>query len=154
MANMNDETQTLRNFIHQGKFHTYHSRVSIGDNEGVDIQVTPAYIPEKSVPEKRQFVYAYHIKITNHRPLAIKLLFRHWKIKEGKGKVTEVQGPGVAGEKPLILPGETFEYSSFCPLMSPYGSMRGKYQFIDQYEERFWAEIPLFFLKPLNTMLH
>ncbi len=83
------------------------------------IEVFPSYVPERSSPENKQFFYAYKIKITNNGEIACRVIHRHWKIKDGNGKVYDVQGSGVVGEQPMLQPGEHFEYTSFCPLHSP-----------------------------------
>lgn len=112
------------------------------------IEVYPSYIPERSAPESNQYFYAYKIKITNNSKLACRVIHRHWKIKDGNGKTYDVQGSGVVGEQPMLQSGESFEYTSFCPLHSPYGNMRGKYQMIDEFGERFWVSVPVFFFRP------
>ncbi len=123
-------------------------------DESIEIKVTPFYVPDRSSPMHNQYFYAYKIQLTNHRNEAVKLVHRHWKIKDGGGKHYEVQGPGVIGEQPLIASGESFEYTSFCPLHSPHGNMRGKFQFIDEFGHRFWAQVPLFFFRPSEETLH
>jgi ApaG protein len=112
------------------------------------IEVFPSYVPERSAPESNQYFYAYKIKITNNSQTACRVIHRHWKIKDGNGKTYDVQGSGVVGEQPMLAPGEFYEYTSFCPLHSPYGNMRGKYQMIDQFGERFWVTVPVFFFRP------
>ncbi len=116
--------------------------------QDVLVEVYPKYVPERSAPEQKQFFYAYTVKITNHSEIACRVIHRHWKIKDGNGKTYDIQGSGVVGEQPMLLPGESFEYTSFCPLHSPYGNMRGKYQMIDEFGNRFWIAIPLFFFRP------
>jgi ApaG protein len=81
------------------------------------------------------------------------VIHRHWKIKDGNGKVYEVQGSGVIGEQPMLAPGESYEYESFCPLHSPSGNMRGKYQMIDQFGNRFWIDVPVFFFRKPETFI-
>ena len=112
------------------------------------IEVFPSYVPERSAPDNNQYFYAYKIRITNNSPNACRVIHRHWKIKDGNGKSHDVQGSGVVGEQPMLAPGESFEYTSFCPLHSPYGNMRGKYQMIDEFGERFWVSVPVFFFRP------
>lgn len=116
------------------------------------IEVFPHYVPERSSPENNQYFYAYKIRITNNSESSCRVIHRHWKIKDGNGKTYDVQGSGVVGEQPMIAPGEHFEYTSFCPLHSPYGNMRGKYQMIDEFGNRFWVNVPVFFFRPpMNT---
>lgn len=122
-------------------------------DESVFVKVTPYYVKDRSSPEHNQYFYAYQVQITNNRDESIKLVHRHWKIKDGKGKHYEVQGAGVVGEQPLLMPGESYEYQSFCPLHSAFGNMRGKFQFIDQFGHRFWVSVPVFFFRPPEDLL-
>ena len=46
-------------------------------------------------------------------------------ITDAAGHTEEVKGPGVVGEQPVLAPGESFKYSSWCPLKTPIGVMRG-----------------------------
>ncbi len=58
----------------------------------------------------------------------------------------EVKGPGVVGEQPILAPGETFSYTSGCPLTTPSGIMVGAYRFVDEDGEGFDVNIPAFSL--------
>jgi ApaG protein len=114
---------------------------------GVRVEVTSTYVPERSDARHRRFFFAYHVRITNLRDSATQLISRHWIICDGNGHVEEVRGPGVVGEQPILSPGASFEYSSFCPLPTPIGSMRGAYHMLDlDAEAPFSAEIALFTL--------
>ena len=118
---------------------------------GIRIEVEPAYIPEQSRPESRYFVFSYRIKLTNEGDSTCQLLNRHWIITDGNGVIHEVKGPGVIGQQPSLAPGESFEYSSYCPLPTPTGNMRGTYQMKDQNQAEFDVKIPLFFLRDLRN---
>lgn len=111
------------------------------------IEVEPAFIPEESNPMNDCYVFTYRIKITNEGAIPAQLLSRHWIITDGFGATQEVKGPGVVGAQPNIQPGQTFEYSSFCPLPTPSGNMRGTYQMVDENNQTFDIKIPLFFLR-------
>ena len=87
-----------------------------------------------------------NVKIKNNGDSEVQLLSRYWHIQDGDGNVEEVRGPGVIGLQPLIKPGMTFEYSSFCPLKTPLGIMSGSYQMKLKSEETFDAPIPAFSL--------
>jgi ApaG protein len=121
--------------------------------QDIQVEVTPSYVADRSDPLNNQYFYAYKIKITNNSVISCKIIHRHWKIKDGNGKIFEVQGTGIVGEQPMLLPQESYEYTSFCPLNSPYGNMRGKYQMIDEFGNRFWVEIPLFFFRQPETFV-
>lgn len=117
------------------------------------VEVEPFYVPERSNPGLKQFFYAYKVKVTNRSEISARIIHRHWKIKDGNGKTYDVQGSGVIGEQPMLKPGDSFEYTSFCPLHSPYGNMRGKYQMMDEFGNRFWISVPLFFFRPPSELL-
>ena len=71
---------------------------------------------------------------------------RHWVITDGMGKVEVVQGPGVVGKQPVLAPGQSFEYTSGCPLTTPFGAMHGTYQMVNQAAEKFDIDIAPFTL--------
>ncbi len=113
---------------------------------GVRVQVRAEYVPERSRPQERMWFFAYHIRITNDSDQTVQLLHRHWIITNAHGEVEEVRGPGVVGVQPLLGPGESFEYTSFCPLNTPFGSMRGTYEMVTDSGETFEARIAPFAL--------
>ena len=112
----------------------------------VRIQVKAAYIPNRSLPSEHKYFFAYRIRISNLSDQPVQLLNRHWVITDGTGDVQEVRGAGVIGEQPQLAPQETFEYTSFCPLSTPVGSMRGSYDMLDHHGEHFDATIGAFTL--------
>ena len=120
------------------------------------VTVMPVYIDERSAPEESRYFWAYRISIENKSPLSVQLLSRHWQIVDGIGNVEEVNGEGVVGEQPVIAAGDTYEYTSGCPLNTPSGFMRGTYQMIDEEGLEFEAEIPAFplDLPDLNPILN
>jgi ApaG protein len=113
---------------------------------GVRIDVETYYITEKSVPALNQYLFGYEITITNENPEPVQLLHRHWSITDALGRMEEVKGPGVVGKQPRLKPGESFTYDSFCPLPTPFGSMRGIYKMMRDNGEFFDVEVPLFSL--------
>lgn len=113
---------------------------------GVRVVVRSAYIPERSSPSDAQYFFAYRIRISNAGEETVQLLSRHWVITDGAGQIEHVRGPGVVGEQPVLEPGESFEYTSFCPLPTPIGSMHGTYQMVTAGGSTFDAEIAPFSL--------
>ena len=113
---------------------------------GVRVEVRTAYVPERSSPQESQYFFAYRIKISNVGEETVQLLSRHWVISDGAGNMEHVRGPGVVGEQPVLGPGESFEYTSFCPLPTPIGSMHGTYQMVTAGGSAFDAEIAPFSL--------
>lgn len=112
----------------------------------VRVQVQPSYVKDESDPAQDYYFFAYKVNIRNESELPVQLMSRHWIIKDAYGNVEEVRGPGVVGLQPKLGPGEQFEYSSFCPLNTPTGSMEGTYQMVSDKGEKFDIEIPLFIL--------
>ena len=118
----------------------------------IQIDAEPIYVPEKSSPRDRFYFFAYKIRITNLSPVPTQLLSRHWIITDGNGNVKHVTGSGVVGEQPRLSKGEAFEYTSFCPLETPTGNMRGTYQMVNDNGEKFDVKIPLFFLRDIDSL--
>lgn len=128
--------------------------ISSATTRGVRVEVQSAYIPERSQPDRGVFFFAYHIRITNEGEETVQLLSRHWIITNGNGKIEEVKGPGVVGEQPVLETGESFEYSSFCPLNTSSGTMQGTYQMSTEDGETFDAQIAPFLLKDQKITYH
>lgn len=112
----------------------------------IHVEVQPSYVPEQSDPRQNHYFFAYRVRIRNSGERQVQLLSRHWIIKDAFGKTEEVMGPGVVGLQPTLKPGEIFEYSSFCPLSTPTGSMHGTYLMRDSAGTQIEVEIPLFIL--------
>jgi len=121
--------------------------------EGVHIHVSARYSDEHSSPLSNHWFFLYTIRIRNDRPEQVQLLSRHWVITDATGEVREVQGEGVVGKQPLIQPGEAFEYTSGCPLETPFGEMEGTYQMVREDGSSFEARIGRFHLSE-PTSLH
>lgn len=113
---------------------------------GIKITVLPAYMEDRSQPEQGQYVWSYTITLENHGRETVTLRTRYWKITDALGKVQEVHGAGVVGEQPTLKPGDTYKYSSGCPLTTSSGFMVGAYQMQTAEGEMFNVDIPAFSL--------
>ncbi len=113
---------------------------------GISVTVTPRYMPEESSPDKGRYFFAYTVEIINMGLERVQLRARYWRITDEKGRVNEVRGAGVVGEEPVLGPGESFSYTSGCPLPTPGGTMQGNYLMETAAGETFAAEIPAFSL--------
>ena len=113
-------------------------------SNSVKIKTKPTYIPERSDESKPVYIFSYHITIINKGEEPIKLLSRYWHITDGRGNTEDIHGPGVIGQTPIILPGRSFEYTSFCPLPTPIGFMEGNYRMKKQSGKEFEATIDRF----------
>ncbi|ABC89340.1 MULTISPECIES: Co2+/Mg2+ efflux protein ApaG [Rhizobium] len=112
----------------------------------IEVVVEPFYLEEQSDPEDDRYVWGYRIVISNNSGVAVRLVNRYWNITDQNGQVDEVTGPGVVGEQPRLSPGDTYEYSSGCPLDTPSGLMFGHYQMETDEGELFDVDIPAFSL--------
>ena len=112
--------------------------------DGVTVRVAVSYLPEQSEPDRGRWFWAYHIRIENEGDQAVQLLTRHWIITDGRGSRHTVEGEGVVGEQPMIMPDGSFDYVSGCPLSTPAGSMQGSYQMLAEDGEVFAVDIPKF----------
>jgi ApaG protein len=114
---------------------------------GLRVEVQARYSPDHSNPAANQWFFLYTIRIANEGSETCQLISRHWLIRNATGRVEEVRGPGVVGQQPVLEPGESFEYTSGCPLDTPLGSMEGSYQMVTAGGSRFEAEIARFELR-------
>ena len=114
--------------------------------QGVHVSVTPFYLAEQSDPDAPRHVWAYTVNILNEGTTTVQLRERAWRITDANGTVEHVRGPGVVGEQPVLAPGESFEYTSGCPLPTPSGFMEGHYLMAREDGATFEAAIPAFAL--------
>jgi ApaG protein len=114
---------------------------------GVTVRVSVSFLSDQSEPARGRWFWAYHIRIENGGEAAVRLLTRHWIITDGRGARHSVEGEGVVGEQPLILPGASYDYVSGCPLGTPSGAMQGSYRMESAAGESFDAAIPRFPLR-------
>jgi ApaG protein len=113
---------------------------------GIKVEVESRYLQDKSAPHRNRWFFAYDIRISNVGDEVVQLLNRHWIITDANGHVEEVKGPGVVGNQPVLAPGESFEYTSFCPLATPFGTMEGSYEMVTDVGGTFNARIAQFAL--------
>ena len=119
---------------------------------GVRVRVKSQYDPSRSRPNQQQWFFLYTIQISNEGAETVQLLSRHWIITDANGKVEEVRGPGVVGEQPILATGQSFEYTSGCPLTTPFGTMHGTYQMSTSSSARFDAQIAPFTLSEPHAL--
>lgn len=113
----------------------------------IRVAVRAFYLADQSEPERGHFVWAYRVAITNQGAEAVQLLKRSWQITDGLGRTQDVHGEGVVGEKPVLEPGQSFEYTSGTPLPTASGFMRGAYHMVVRGTgETFDVRIPAFSL--------
>jgi len=127
-------------------------RTSDTTTRGIRIEVQSTYMPERSAPKEAQYLFEYHVRISNVGSETAQLISREWIITNADGEVERVKGPGVIGEQPTLTPGSSFEYRSFCPLKTSVGSMHGSYQMVTAQGDRFDAIIAPFTLAVPNAL--
>src|SRR5262249_22567929 len=111
--------------------------ISEATTNNIRVEVLSRPSPENSRPLEDVWIFEYTVRITNEGLETVQLLSRHWIITDGFDQIKEVKGPGVVGEQPVLAPGESFKYSSWCPLKTPMGMMRGTYQMAGPSGEQF-----------------
>jgi ApaG protein len=129
-----------------------HAPMSEAVTNDIRVEVLSSYSPENSRPLEDNWVFQYTVRITNQGSATVQLISRHWIITDGLEHTEEVKGPGVVGEQPVLAPGESFQYSSWCPLKTPTGSMRGTYQMARASGSQFDIQIAPFALKARYTV--
>merc|ERR1712129_644857 len=108
-------------------------------SNGVRVEVSSTYSPDRSDPSALKHCFVYKVRITNvgnEKP--VQLLGRRFEIQTvGSDRKDVVTGAGVTGRQPIIKNGETFEYTSTAPLSvrpSQYtrvaARMTGSYEFV------------------------
>jgi ApaG protein len=131
----------------------YNYRMSQQHKYQITVSAKAFYVEDQSDPDKNHYVFGYTIKVTNTGDVAAQLISRHWLITDSNHRVEEVRGLGVIGQQPTLQPGESFEYTSGCPLATPVGTMRGEYQMVATDGTQFEAAIPEFTLS-VPRVLH
>jgi ApaG protein len=114
---------------------------------GIRVAVKPSFIDDQSNPDDSRYLWSYTVTIENKGPETVQLISRYWHITDAAGRVKEVRGPGVVGAQPVLAPGQSFEYTSGCPLPTASGYMVGKYLMKAASGTDFEAEIPAFLLE-------
>lgn len=112
---------------------------------GIKISVTTKYKGNIVRNNHTQYAFSYTIEIANQSKDIVQLISRFWNIKDSLNNPIIVQGEGVIGEKPILMPGQKHSYTSGCLLNSPIGAMEGHYNLLSfDSQEEFKVSIPLF----------
>ena len=120
--------------------------------QGIRVDVRSRFLPERSSPRDGSYLFQYDVRISNVGSKTAQLISREWIITNADGEVETVRGPGVIGEQPVLPPGASFDYTSYCPLKTAVGSMQGSYQMVTGDGERFDAMIAPFTLAVPNAL--
>lgn len=115
------------------------------ETKNIRVSVIAQYQHERSNPDMKNYLHAYRVRIENLSDHPVQLISRFWRIKNSLGKTKVVEGPGVIGEQPIILPGDSHSYSSWSPLNTPIGTMDGYYIMLSKRDNvEFKVAIPQF----------
>lgn len=112
----------------------------------IQVEVEPFFLPDRSDPSEPRYVWAYRVTISNQSDETVTLMSRYWRITDGNGHVEEVRGAGVVGEQPELGSGDSYQYTSGCPLPTDSGIMAGRYQMVTASGRGFEVDIPAFSL--------
>ena len=112
----------------------------------IEVTVEPEYLADRSEPDEDRYFWAYHVTVANRSDKTVQLQSRYWRITDSTGRTEEVRGAGVVGEQPILNPGDSFSYTSGCPLKTSSGIMMGEYEMQGADGSRFAVEIPAFSL--------
>ncbi len=134
------------------KHQQLHASSSEAVTNNVRVEVDSEYASDRSRPFQSEWFFYYTVRITNEGDETVQLLSRHWIIADATGHIEEVSGPGVVGEQPVLAPGETFQYTSGCPLPTSTGVMHGSYQMVTEDGNHFDIEIAPFALHEPYTI--
>ena len=87
----------------------------------IEVLVRTAYLEEQSNPENKHYVFSYTITITNNSSRTAQLISRRWHIVDANDEVQEVQGLGVVGQQPVLVPAASYTYTSGAVLETATG---------------------------------
>lgn len=118
----------------------------VATTENIRISVKPEFLEGQTRPDEGKFVWAYTVRVENLGHEVVTLLTRHWVITDATGRRQDVHGDGVVGEQPTLAPGQSFQYTSGCPLPTPSGMMVGSYGMVTSTGRTFDVAIPAFSL--------
>jgi ApaG protein len=82
---------------------------------GLDVTIEDViYMPSLDAPTDRPHPFVYFINIRNDSSERVSILGRKWLVREdGYSEIVVVEGDGVVGQFPEIVPGGVFSYNSY-----------------------------------------
>lgn len=100
----------------------------VGVSNNMEVKIIPCY--QDDLSSKHNFFWECQIFVRNNSNSIIQLIGRHWQIIASDGAVQEVIVDAIVGERPVLKPGEVFEYKSLANLKTSSGIMRGCYKML------------------------
>ena len=120
--------------------------------DDITVAVQPLYLETESDPSAADYCWAYTVSIQNDSSHPIEVKGRNWRIVDRNGFIQEIKGEGVVGQKPIIKPGEAYEYTSMANLQTCSGVILGSYDIETDSGEKMSAQIPAFSLDSPEAM--
>jgi len=105
------------------------------------------YCPEAETPPDRPYCFIYYISIHNGTKSPVTIKGRKWVVTNDRSEITAVEGEGVVGQTPTILPGDSFSYNSFHLLDTRNAVAEGSYLGLDAAGCHVITRIPRFEMK-------
>jgi ApaG protein len=111
---------------------------------GLRVEVESRFVDSK----EGVWRFAYRVKFTNAGDHPVQLATRSWRIQATGRPAESVFGPGVVGQHPKLLVGESHTYESSVTLTQPTGRMWGAFTWVALTgEETFEARVAPFALR-------
>ena len=101
------------------------------------------YMPSLEAPPEKPHPFVYFISIHNHSDVAVTIRARKWVVQEDHGETTVVEGTGVVGQTPTILPNQDFSYNSYH-VVARSATVSGAFFGETAAGERIFTRIPEF----------
>jgi ApaG protein len=114
-------------------------------NNSLKITIVPLYQNNLSSPKEHKYVWEYNVHVENNSEIPIQLVRKEWQIIDSNGNTQSFGGSELINQQPIILPGESFDYTSHAKLKTPSGIIKGSYKIIAG-EKEFEMEVPTFSL--------
>jgi len=107
-------------------------------------EVRVAYLPDQSKAPDGPHAFSYTVTIRNTGDITAQLVARHWIVTDADGNREDVRGLAVVGHRPLLKPGDNFEYTSWTRIHTRHGQMRGTFFCMTEEAHPFEATVPEF----------
>lgn len=122
----------------------WQSRPVISELDGLRVTVDRVvHVPHLDAPPERPHPFVYFITIHNDSGISVTIKGRKWVVTDASGDCVVVEGDGVVGKFPRLLPGETFSYNSYHTIGSD-STAEGAFFGLTEEDEPVFTRIPSF----------
>lgn len=104
------------------------------------------HVPHLEAPPDRPHPFVYFITIRNDSDTAVTIRGRKWVVTDAEGQCLVVEGDGVVGKFPHLLPHEQFSYNSYHTIGSD-SVAEGAFFGVTDSGEAVFTRIPPFELR-------